>query len=616
MPNSDKAAEPTMDEILASIRKIISEDPEGSDTEPAKEQPAKRATEPSTAGAIWSSGGIGPDDDLSDILDHPAGPTPEGAGPQGQSEPPSTRGPNRPPAPQSRPTFGQRSAPPPIDVTGAASPPPAPPAQSKPGEVSDSPFGLPLPVQPMSGDGPPAAAPPLPLPLAPEPGPAPTLRRPDAAKPPPPVGSSSAPITPPRASAPVAPPPEPVPVAPPPKAEATAPSPKSNAPALPLKSAPAGSDQAEKPSIGFTLADRLRNFGLDGDSDDADGNQMVGEPPVAVSEEREKLEQRDAQEKPEKQEKPVPFAMRAARIDAPDDEAAADLEDEPAPEAPEVAVKFAAVLGEDDALKPAAPDTTAATADKPAAQPAATPEPLTPESFFGSPPRRADDAPKPDTPPERVDPVARENAIRRGIFGMPELAEKKPADDGKAPPVAEEKAAKVEAPPPFAGFDEPIGKRALDILAEPSPAIEPSQPSQPASPAPEFSLPIKADAADEVGDKPIAGAGPAMPLTAAAVAPVDEAAPETGSESVVGSAGAQSASPPPSDEAAAPGAEEHGQGAGGRSLEDTVSALLRPMLRDWLDNNMPGIVEKALKGELAGREADPSKSNAAKDSDD
>jgi cell pole-organizing protein PopZ len=36
-----------------------------------------------------------------------------------------------------------------------------------------------------------------------------------------------------------------------------------------------------------------------------------------------------------------------------------------------------------------------------------------------------------------------------------------------------------------------------------------------------------------------------------------------------------------------------------RTLEDTVADLLRPMLRQWLDSNMPRIVEKALRVELA-----------------
>ena len=36
-----------------------------------------------------------------------------------------------------------------------------------------------------------------------------------------------------------------------------------------------------------------------------------------------------------------------------------------------------------------------------------------------------------------------------------------------------------------------------------------------------------------------------------------------------------------------------------RTMEDTVSELLRPMLRNWLDDNMPRILEKTLKMELA-----------------
>jgi|GEM_PF-1174773 len=36
-----------------------------------------------------------------------------------------------------------------------------------------------------------------------------------------------------------------------------------------------------------------------------------------------------------------------------------------------------------------------------------------------------------------------------------------------------------------------------------------------------------------------------------------------------------------------------------RTLEDTVSELLRPMLRGWLDEHLPRIVEKALREELA-----------------
>ncbi|MCH9808929.1 MAG: DUF2497 domain-containing protein [Alphaproteobacteria bacterium] len=36
-----------------------------------------------------------------------------------------------------------------------------------------------------------------------------------------------------------------------------------------------------------------------------------------------------------------------------------------------------------------------------------------------------------------------------------------------------------------------------------------------------------------------------------------------------------------------------------RTLEDTVAELLRPLLREWLENNMPRIVENALRLEVA-----------------
>ncbi len=38
--------------------------------------------------------------------------------------------------------------------------------------------------------------------------------------------------------------------------------------------------------------------------------------------------------------------------------------------------------------------------------------------------------------------------------------------------------------------------------------------------------------------------------------------------------------------------------APGRSLEDVVTELLRPMLREWLDDHLPGIVEKLVKSEI------------------
>jgi cell pole-organizing protein PopZ len=35
-----------------------------------------------------------------------------------------------------------------------------------------------------------------------------------------------------------------------------------------------------------------------------------------------------------------------------------------------------------------------------------------------------------------------------------------------------------------------------------------------------------------------------------------------------------------------------------RTMDETVVELLRPLLRDWLDTNMPRLIEPALKAEL------------------
>ncbi|MCB1527018.1 MAG: DUF2497 domain-containing protein [Hyphomicrobiaceae bacterium] len=51
--------------------------------------------------------------------------------------------------------------------------------------------------------------------------------------------------------------------------------------------------------------------------------------------------------------------------------------------------------------------------------------------------------------------------------------------------------------------------------------------------------------------------------------------------------------------AATLGASGGANGAGVRTVEDIVADLLRPMLRDWLAQNMPRMVEKALRIELA-----------------
>jgi cell pole-organizing protein PopZ len=39
-------------------------------------------------------------------------------------------------------------------------------------------------------------------------------------------------------------------------------------------------------------------------------------------------------------------------------------------------------------------------------------------------------------------------------------------------------------------------------------------------------------------------------------------------------------------------------GNGSRTIEDLVRELLRPMLRTWLDEHLPGMVERMVRAEI------------------
>jgi cell pole-organizing protein PopZ len=47
-----------------------------------------------------------------------------------------------------------------------------------------------------------------------------------------------------------------------------------------------------------------------------------------------------------------------------------------------------------------------------------------------------------------------------------------------------------------------------------------------------------------------------------------------------------------------PASQTPGVSAGGRTVEQLAADLLRPMLQDWLDENLPGLVERLVKREI------------------
>jgi cell pole-organizing protein PopZ len=85
--------------------------------------------------------------------------------------------------------------------------------------------------------------------------------------------------------------------------------------------------------------------------------------------------------------------------------------------------------------------------------------------------------------------------------------------------------------------------------------------------------------------------------SATAAAPAKPAAPVT-TAAVVAPGPAARAPKPEATLVAKAVSESAPVMAGTRTMDETVVELLRPLLRDWLDKNMPRLIEPALKAEL------------------
>lgn len=170
--------------------------------------------------------------------------------------------------------------------------------------------------------------------------------------------------------------------------------------------------------------------------------------------------------------------------------------------------------------------------------------------------------------------------------------------------ISEDDAPAAEAAPAPAPEPEP----------EPSPALTDAPPSQEPEPQEEEEIldltdRYEAPAAETIGDldvsAPVDEPEP-EPFPAAFAEPERPAAPEPAPsassvpyDSLVGeSAAAASASAFAGLSAAFRQPEPVPTGGVGPTIDDLARALLRPMLKDWLDANLPGIVEAAVKKEV------------------
>ena len=196
-------------------------------------------------------------------------------------------------------------------------------------------------------------------------------------------------------------------------------------------------------------------------------------------------------------------------------------------------------------------------------------------------------------PPAAATPSAQSKDLA-GLNGYRPLPQPQPVatEPLAATPVTAKAAAPVVEPAPRV-----TQAAALAITAPIASAAMPEAPAQQAAaPAPraEPLTPPATSAFD-----PPAKAAPVASTPASAEAPV-AAKPEPAAAPVA--APMPSTSKPSSPIAAQPEAALAAPEALGetvRTMEDTVAELLRPMLRQWLDTNMPRIVEKALRVEMA-----------------
>jgi cell pole-organizing protein PopZ len=208
-------------------------------------------------------------------------------------------------------------------------------------------------------------------------------------------------------------------------------------------------------------------------------------------------------------------------------------------------------------------------------------------------PSSADGAPALPAAPAQASQDA--DLARRGRVAPPPLAEPAPAPGGER---SVERAIAQPAQPPSSGRGSE-SKR---------PSLEPTKVSEPAA-----ELPAAGAAVDPRGRQAESDSSAAKPVSAKTGGqPVT--APDAVSAAAAAVARKVAATIPATAVPSRPfGASRAAAGAAGeatRTLEDTVAELLRPMLRQWLETNMPRIVEKALRVEIADS-ANPAKGPAS-----
>ena len=172
--------------------------------------------------------------------------------------------------------------------------------------------------------------------------------------------------------------------------------------------------------------------------------------------------------------------------------------------------------------------------------------------------------------------------------------------------ISEDDAPAAEAAPAPAPEPEPTPEPA-SAFVDPTPSMQEPEPAFEEEEILDLTDRYEAPAAQTIGDLDVTAPSDPEPEpfpTAFAepepVAPAYTSAPAVDEDSLVGdTASAASASAFAGLSAAfAKPAEPTPTGGTGPTIDDLARSLLRPMLKDWLDANLPGIVEAAVKKEV------------------
>ena len=153
-----------------------------------------------------------------------------------------------------------------------------------------------------------------------------------------------------------------------------------------------------------------------------------------------------------------------------------------------------------------------------------------------------------------------------------------------------------DAPAETAAAPEPVA----EVAPEPESVFEAAEAAPVEDEVLELTEPYEAPAAESIGDLDVADVAPfpaAEPTSEPVAAPVyDSLVGESAAASAASAfAGLAATFQKPEPVAAAP---QDMPFVSGNTVEAMVQAMLRPMLKDWLDANLPGIVEAQVRKEV------------------